>query len=253
MFNSALFEAFYNYHRKTQGGITVADIIKNLYIKNSRVLKTIFTIVSLIILSIYFILFFQRGIYYNTSFYKKYNLDNGYIYKHSKDEYFQVNNDKDILTLKISNPKDVGTIEVRKHNDTQYSLLYPDNTVYKGEYKNGFFFRENESIRQDLHLNKDLKDVPSFEKYNNSFVLSTLLGEKVAFRGNFYILLLAFIFVIIGILHIKYPRQMLVYDERWKYCKDSGDIRLMEAGVTYCKYKSILFFTGAFIVFALAV
>ncbi|WP_315122107.1 hypothetical protein [uncultured Clostridium sp.] len=226
--------------------------IKEFYNSNKKTCNII-AILSLCLIVIgYFSVFLQMGIYFKETFYKESIKGDSYVYKSSKDNYFTVNKNDDIYTFEIKTIEDYGSIKI-KETDGIYHLYYPDNEVYKGEYRNGHFFGEDGSIDiNDYITNKNMENKPFCEKYPKGFIIRTVLRDDIEFRGHLAGLLIAIASLFIGVLGLKYPEEMVFWGSRWKF-KNYEEVELSEEYIFLNRMASIIALIVSFIAFVLSV
>ncbi|MBU5483786.1 hypothetical protein KQI86_05540 [Clostridium sp. MSJ-11] len=216
----------------------MGNSVKEFYYNNKKTYNII-AILSLCLIAWYFSIFFQKGIYFRESFYKESIEGDSYVYKSSEYNYFTVNKNDDIYTFEIKTLKDYGTIKIREA-DGIYYLYYPDNEVYKVEYKSGRLLNEDGTIEVNNYFaDKNVLNGSFEEKYPKGFIIKTILREDIKIRGHLGGLLIAIIFLFIGILVLKYSKNMKFFGERWMF-KNYDKVEFSEEYIFFYKFGYIV-------------
>ncbi|WP_315122109.1 hypothetical protein [uncultured Clostridium sp.] len=229
---------------------------KEFYNSNKKACNIV-AIISLFLVAVgYFSIFFQKGIYFKETFYKESIEGDSHVYKSSEYNYFTVNKNDDMYTFEIKTLRDYGTINI-KETDNIYYLYYPDNEVYKIEYKNGRLLNEDGTIEVDDYAPNENALNQSFnEKYPKGFIIRTILRENIKFRGHLVPLLIAMIILIAGILGLKHSKDMKFFGERWMF-KNYDEVEFSEEYIFFYKFGyivvSIMALVISFIVFILSI
>lgn len=226
--------------------------IKELYNNNKKFYNRI-AVISLCLIAIgYFSIFMQNGIYFKGNFYKEKVEGEVYKYKLSEDNYFTVNKSDDMYIFTIKSPGEMATIKVEEF-EGRYTLYYPENKIYKGEYRDGRFYNEDGGFEANIYFpGVNILNQSFDEKYPKGFVISTIERDGLKFRGNGEGLFLAIISLVMGVLGLKYPKEMEFWGSRWKF-KNYEDVELTDEYLSFNKVVSILALIVSFIAFALAI
>lgn len=233
----------------------MGDVIKSFYNNNTKILNILIAILLGLVFLVYFETFFQKGIYYKNSFYKQEIVNDRYVYKHSEKDYLIVNKTDNLYTLTIVTSNATANIEIEKTGEGTYSLTYPNNITYKGEYRGGYFFNEDgtpsfEPIFTDFDYNEN---IAINKQYSNNFIINIALGKNVRIRGDFEPLFLGILALVIGVLQLRFPKQMLIFGERWKYHNNLEDIELSDAYLSLNKIGSSFLLILALVLFITAI
>jgi hypothetical protein len=226
--------------------------IKLFYENNKKVSNIVIALIGIGISVIYFNLFFQRGIRYNKAFYKQELQGEKRIYKKSQRDYFTVDKTQDIYLVTIQAPNDSGTIAVQNISGNLYEITYPDNITFRGRLIDTYFFNEDgtpdfDDMYDFITGNETVLDRPFNKRYGKSFIMGIVFGKTLVFRGNLNWLFTSFLFIIVGGLQMKYPKQMELLGTRWKFKNNLDDLELSDTYMQLNRFVNIIVFIIAII------
>lgn len=225
---------------------------KEFYNNNKKLCNRIALISLCLIVIGYFSVFLQKGIYHNDRFYRETVKGDIYKYELSADNYFDLNKEEDIYIFTIKTLEETETIKVEEVGG-RYVLYYPENKVYIGSYRDGHFFGENGEFDSSIYSwGINIKNQSLDKKYPKAFVISIITRDRVRFRGDAEALLIAIILLVVGILGLKYPKEMEFWGSRWKF-KNYEKVELTEEYIFLGKVACIISLIASLVIFVLGI